>query len=237
MKLVNKLNHIAIIPDGNRRWSQKRGLNSWIGHYYGGKTLKKVLKRVLELKIPYFTFWACSKDNLEKRSKNEVKFLLKLFEKEFKKLIKTKEIHKNKVKIRILGFWQELFPEKLKKVFKDVIEATKDYNNYNLNFLMAYDGKEEIQRVVEILAKISQEQPNFKITPEVIKSHLITNELPPVDLVIRTGGEPHLSAGFMMWEVADSQLYFIKKLWPDFTGDDLEKAVLEYNRRERKFGA
>jgi len=236
-KLKNIPNHIAIIPDGNRRWAKSKELKSWVGHQYGAEALKKILRTALDLKIQYLSFWASSKDNLKKRPLREVKFLLNLFQKEFTELASDKDIHKNKVKINIIGNWKRQFPEKVKAPMKRCIEATKDYNQFYLNFFVAYSGTSEILKAVQKIAKRKLVDSKLRITPEFIKENLLTRNLPPVDYLIRTGGEPHLSDGFMMWDTANSQLYFSDKLWPDFTARDFRKAVEEYSRRERRFGA
>lgn len=226
-------NHIAIIPDGNRRWAKKRKLNPWVGHKYGARATENTIKAAIDLKIPNLTFWICSKDNLEKRSKREVYFLLMVFKREFLRLLKSEELVKNQARIRFLGEWRDYFPAYLKKIIDQLMENTKDYNRHNLTFLAGYDGKQEMMRSMR---EIISDKHN-KITPELIKDHLWTRDLPSVDLVIRTGGEPHLSAGFMMWDIAEAQLYFTDKLWPDFDREELLKAIKDYSKRERRLGA
>jgi len=145
--------HIAIIPDGNRRWAKKNGLPAFFGHREGAKTTEKILKTALELKIPYFTLWGCSIGNITKRDKKEVDFLFKLFETNFKKLTKDKEIHKNEMKINVLGAWRQYFPESTRRIIEEMMEKTKNYRRYQLTFLLAYSGLEEMARAVgEILA-------------------------------------------------------------------------------------
>lgn len=233
---INIPNHIAIIPDGNRRWAGSKGLKSWVGHQYGAEVSKKILKAALDLKIKYLSFWASSKDNLKKRPLREIKFLLNLFQKEFAELGRDENIHKNKVRINIIGDWKRQFPKKVKAPMKRCIEVTKSYNQFYLNFFVAYSGIDEALKAVQEIAKQKLASPELKITSKFIKENLLTRDLPPVDYLIRTGGEPHLSDGFMMWDIADSQLYFLDKLWPDFTTGDFKKAVEEYSQRQRRFG-
>ena len=117
--------HLALIPDGNRRWARKRGLLSWLGHQAGTKALEKILDKALELKIPYFTFWGGSYDNLTKRSKTEVNFLFKVYTDRFRKVLKDERTHRNKVKINVLGRWREILPKKAKKQLKKPLKQQK----------------------------------------------------------------------------------------------------------------
>ena len=231
------LNHIAIIPDGNRRWAKRRGVPLYEGHRIGGQTTEKIFEKSLELKIPYLTFWAASYDNLLKRSQEEVKFLINLINEEFKGLLEDARVHKNEVKVRILGRFREVLPPKTLKIIEKLIEKTEKYNIFFLTFLLAYNGTDEM---VEAIKKISQafKGSTIKITDQVIKSFLWTRDLPPVDLVIRTGCEedPHNSAGFMMWHTAYSQYYFTKTLYPDFNPEEFERAINNFLERERRMG-
>ena len=234
---MNLPQHIVLIPDGNRRWARKRGLPPFFGHRAGVKTTEKILKAALELKIPCLTFWGTSLDNITKRSPQEVKFLLNLFEAHFKKLIKVKEIHQNFVKVNVLGRWDKLFPEKVKRPIKKIIEKTKNYRNHQLTFLLAYSGVDEMTEAVKKITEAKNKNKNLKINEELIKNNLWTKGLPAVDLVIRTGGEPHWSMGMMMWDVADSQLYFTETLFPDFSPEEFKKAIKKYSETERRRGA
>jgi undecaprenyl diphosphate synthase len=224
--------HIALIPDGNRRWAKKRGLPSIIGHTKGSEALEKILSKSFELKIPYFTFWGSSLDNITNRPKKEVDYLFDIFEKQFKKIAKDKRIIDNKVRIRVLGKWEEYFPAKTKKAIKEAVERTKDFDNYNLTFLMAYNGTDEM---IDCIKKLKKQTINEK----TIKQNLWTKDLPPVDLVIRTGCEddPHLSAGFMMWDIAYSQLFFSKTFFPGFSPKEFEEIIKDYSKRQRRKGA
>ncbi len=230
--------HVSIIPDGNRRWAQKRGLSAWIGHQQGIKMFEKILKKGKELGIPYITFWAGSWDNLTKRPKKEVDFLFKLYTEHFERIAKDKEIHKNKVKINVIGRWKEILPEKAQEAIEMSLAATKNYNNYFLTFLLAYDGTDEMRDCIERISKLYQKK-KIKINKTLIKENLWTKDLPPVDLLIRTGckNDPHVSAGFMMWDTAYSQLHFTKTFCPDFGPKEFEKIINDYSNRERRLGA
>lgn len=244
--------HIALIPDGNRRWAKKRGLPSFFGHRAGAKAAGKVLQTALDFKIPYVSLWGCSIANITKRSAGEIRFLFKLFSVYFKKLGKSKIIHQNKIRIRALGQWQKYFPTDLQKEIEKTLEATKSYNDYNLTFLLAYNGTEEMISAVQSMVGAGSPRPGDngtkkpdgkteplpanEIDEQNIKKHLYTKDLPAVDLVIRTGGDPHLSAGFMMWDVAEAQLYFTDKMWPDFDPTEFKKAISVYENTERRLG-
>jgi len=234
---MNLPNHIVLIPDGNRRWARKRGLPAFFGHRRGVKATEKILKVALELKIPCFTFWGMSLDNITKRSPQEVNFLFDIFERWFKKVAKSKYIHKNFVKINVLGRWNKLFPERVKKAIKTAIEKTRNYRNHQLTFLLAYSGIDEMNEAIKKIAELRIKNKNLKIDEKLIKNSLWSKDLPQVDLVIRTGGEPHWSMGMMMWDVADSQLYFTKTLLPDFSVKEFKKAIDQYSKTERRMGA
>lgn len=231
--------HIAIIPDGNRRWAKKKKLAPWLGHQTGAKAVENVARAAFKIKIPNLTFWLCSRDNLAKRPKREISFLLALFKKEFAKLGQSEDIHQNQARVRFLGQWRESFPDSLKKIFNNIEEGTKNYTERNLTFLMGYDGKEEMLNAVRQAADYYSDNggESIEIDNDFIKSRLWTKDLPTVDLVIRTGGEPHLSAGFMMWDISDAQFYFTEKLWPDFGEKDLAEALKNYSQRQRRLGA
>ncbi|MFA5178063.1 MAG: polyprenyl diphosphate synthase [Candidatus Paceibacterota bacterium] len=231
---MNKsLQHIALIPDGNRRWAKKRGLPSIVGHEKGSSSFEQILEKTLELKIPYLTFWGLSLDNVLKRSKTEINYIYKIIESQFQKMILDSRIYENKVKVTVLGRYQDYFPEKTKKIIAEIIKKTKNHDHYHLTFLLAYNGTDEM---VDCLRKIKEKKQN--ITEKTIKDNLWTKDLPAVDLIIRTGSEddPHLSAGFMMWDSAYAQLYFTKTFFPDFKKKEFEKCVLDYFERQRRKG-
>jgi len=235
---INEIpNHVAIMMDGNRRWAAKLGLDSWKGHGEGSNRVKEIITEAVNLKIPYFSFWGSSLDNIIKRSPEEVAHLLEIFKNKFNEIAEDKNIHRDKIKISVLGKWKELLPAEVSGAMQKAIDNTNDYGNHFLNFLIAYSGVDEMESAIEKIAREAEQNPGIKITPELIKSRLFTKDLPPVDYLIRTGGDPHLSTGFMMWDVADAQLHFSDKLWPDFTAEDFRAAVEEYGNRQRKFGA
>ena len=238
-KLENIPKHVVIIPDGNRRWARKKGFQPWVGHREGVNHFEKVLNKALELKIPYLTFWGGSWDNLTKRAKIEVNFLFKVYTEQFKRIINDKRIHQNKVKVNVFGRWREILPKETQRAIEEAIEATKNYNKYFFTFLLAYNGTDEMMDCIQKIARLNNPNKTIKINQNLIKENLWTKDLPKVDLVIRTGcgGDPHLSAGFMMWDTAYSQLYFTDTLFPDFSSKEFEKIVKDYSKRERRIGS
>lgn len=226
--------HVAVIMDGNRRWAEERSLPPHKGHKEGEDVIEEILDKALDMDIKYTTFWALSLDNVEKRSEEEVEHLMDLFEKNFEKIAEDDRIHKNNVKINVLGRWRKALPERVVESIEKAMEATKDYSNYYLNFLVAYSGQDEMLHAVRNITKDTSRKN--EVTPDLIKDNLFTSDLPKVDLMIRTGGEPHNSTGFMMWDTANSQYYFSEKLWPDFTEEEFKEAVEDYRNRDRRFG-
>lgn len=234
--LLSVPEHVAFIMDGNRRWAEQNGHPSIKGHEEGKKRIEDVLEGVLDLGIKYSTFWALSLDNMQKRSREELESLMELFERSFRELSKDDRVHENEVNVNVIGRWRESLPENVKSAIKEVIEETKDYSEYFLNILVSYSGRDEMLKAVEKILEKDRNGGVDEVTPELLKKHLFTSDLPPVDLMIRTGGEPHNSAGFMMWDVSDSQFYFTEKYWPEFGEQELKEAVQDYRDRERRFG-
>lgn len=226
--------HVAIIPDGNRRWAKEKGLEPWEGHEAGAKNLEYIFQVAFDLGVKCLTFWGSSEDNLKKRPLAEKRALLGIYKRYFRKLIDSENIHKDKVRINVIGKWEEQFPEGLKKIIRECVEKTRHYKNRYLNFLLAYNGDDEM---IEAMRKIAKKcKSGAEVTARAIKENLMTRDLPPVDLLVRTGGEPHNSAGFMMWDTANAQLYFSETLWPDFDEKKMKGAVLDYGRRGRRYG-
>lgn len=225
--------HVAIIPDGNRRWAVGRGQGALDGHKAGAEVLRVLMPHAADKGVTHISIWGMSLDNFTKRSISEVTGLLSLFRSEFRDLAISDDIHSRNVKVNVIGRWKEKFPGPVRSSVQKAIDATQQYSKHYLNFFLAYNGVDEMTQAISDIVSEGVKT----ITPEVIKQHLFTKDLPPVDLIIRTGGEPHLSAGFMMFDVVDSQLWFTEKLWPEFTNADFDEALEEYARRERRKGA
>lgn len=227
-------NHIAIVPDGNRRWAKERGLDPWQGHEAGAQNTEKLLRKALAMGVKCVSLWGSSVENLTKRPLLEKKELLRIYEEYFAKLIKSSDIHDNQVRINFIGKWEQQFPDSLKKIMREGLEVTKNYSKHILNFFVAYSGDDEMLEAIKNISKdrLSSES----ITKETVKKYLMTKDLPLVDYLIRTGGEPHLSAGFMMWDIANAQLFFSEKFYPDFDEKQFELALEDYAQRGRRHG-
>lgn len=231
---MNIPNHIAIIPDGNRRWAKERALKPWEGHEAGAQNTEIILRKALKMGVKCLSLWGSSRENLTKRSLAEKRELLRIYEEYFTKLLKSDDIHDNQVKINFIGRWEEQFPQSLKKVMHECVDATKNYSKNMLNFFLAYSGDDEM---IDAIKHIVKEGVSARsITGKTIKQHLMTRDLPPVDYMIRTGGEPHLSVGFMMWDIANTQLFFSDKYYPDFNEKELEIAIEDYAQRGKRHG-
>ncbi len=230
---METLKHIAIIPDGNRRWAKAHRLNPWEGHVEGVKRFWDISFASASTSVKWLTFWAASYDNLTKRSKLEVKFLTRLLSDELSKPEVRENLIKNQTRLRVIGEWGSIVNDKkLISTIESLMQETANFSKNNLTIMFAYDGQREMLSAVNTLTKNSVKQ----VDAQKLRNALWSTELPEVDLVIRTGGEPHWSAGFLMWQTANSQLYFTEKLWPDFKEQEFKKAIAEYDRRERRLG-
>lgn len=226
--------HIVIIPDGNRRWAEDHHLDPWEGHEAGAKNTEKLIREAKRIGIKEISFWGSSLENLSKRPLLESRALLRIYETYLRRLLESEDIHNNEVHIRFIGRWEEQFPVSLKKVMYECLDATKHYKKHFLNFFLAYSGDDDMNEAIQNIADTLP--PGEKVTHQTIKKHLMTKELPSVDLLIRTGGEPHLSAGFMMWDIANAQLFFSDKYYPDFDESCLDEAISDYISRGRRLG-
>ncbi len=235
MKNIPK--HIAIIPDGNRRWAKKRGLNPWDGHYEGAQRFEELVNMAFDSGVESLSFWGSSVDNLTKRPLKEKIALLDIYEKYFQKLISDSRIFKNNIRINVIGKWREQFPSKLKKLLEEGIEKTKKHTELNLNFLLAYNGDDDIIEAVKNIIK-KDDIDKDKINSRLIANNLMSQIIPTIDLVIRTGVEndPHNSAGFLMWQTQNSQLYFTDLQFPEFTAQEFKIALKDFSNRTRRLG-
>ncbi len=229
--LVNKINpeklpdHVAIIMDGNGRWAKKRGLPRVKGHERGIKRAGEVLDLSIHLRIKYLTLYAFSKENW-KRPENEVNFLMSRL-KDYLKKNKKKVIEEN-IKFQVIGDREDL-DEELIDLIDEIETISKKNTGLTLSLAISYGGRQEILKALnEILLKgIS------KVNSKEFEKHLFP--VPDVDLLIRTSGEMRVS-NFLLWQIAYAEFYFTKKLWPEFTKKEYLKALLDYQRRERRFG-
>lgn len=234
MENENKF-HIFIIPDGNRRFAKSKRLAPHKGHLAGYETLKNVLKYIWDHNVTHFTFWALSLDNVKKRTPKEIEYLFKILATGAKELKESKEFKKGEIQFRLAGSFKDFVPPKVISKFYELENETKNNAGPVFTLLLAYDGQKEMCETVEAIKR----GPNKVEKPieKLILENLQTSFLPPVDLMIRTGGEPHLSAGALMWQMQNAHLYFTETLWPDFSVEELSKAIAEFKDRERRFGS
>lgn len=236
LKSENMPQHIAIIMDGNRRYSKIMGnMEAIEGHKRGVNTLEKVLDWSIELGIEIVTAYAFSTENFNRPPK-EVEGLMKLFQKEFEGIAKNPKIHKNKVRVKAVGNL-ELLPDNVKEAIRIAEESTADYDKRLVNIAIGYDGRMEI---IDAIKKISKEVKEGKldlheINEDSVNKNLYTAGLEDPNLIIRTSGEERLS-GFLLWQSSYSELYFCDSLWPELRKVDFLRALRSYQERERRFG-
>ncbi len=225
--------HIAIIMDGNGRWAKQKGKLRVFGHEKGSKAVTEVVKGCAEIGVKNLTLYAFSTENWN-RPKLEVQTLMRLLVSSLRKEIKT--LQENNIKFNAIGNLKAL-PSKVYNELMDVIENTKDNTRLTLTLALSYGSREEL---VNTIKQISIKVKNNIISPEkidesVINQHLYTQNLPDVDLLIRTSGEQRIS-NFLLWQIAYAELYFTNVYWPDFTKQHLYEAIVNYQKRERRFG-
>lgn len=230
----NMPRHIAIIMDGNRRWARGQGKSASYGHKAGAKTLEKIVRYANKIGLEYITVYAFSTENW-KRSEDEVSALMMLLQNYLDDY--SKRADSENIKVKILGDITAL-SQGMQKSIINCMERTKNNTGVTFNIALNYGGRDEIVRAVKNIAeqvKNGQLEAN-EIDEKMISDNLYTAGQPDPDLVIRTSGELRLS-NFLPWQVVYSEFLFVEKNWPDFTEDDLDNAILEYQKRTRKFGA
>ena len=225
--------HVAIIMDGNGRWASLRGLLRSAGHTAGVKTLKKILTTAVNLKLEALTVYAFSTENW-KRPLAEVEFLMHLFSEYLEK--EKMEMHANNVKIRFLGRTEEFSPL-IQSQIKSAVELMKNNTGVKFNIAADYGGQDEIVRATQ---KLARKVANGEILPEQITANVFEDELdtvgqPPVDLLIRTGGDFRIS-NFLLWQCAYAELWFTKTNFPEFTPEEFIDALKDFGKRDRRFG-
>ncbi len=220
---MNNLNHVAFIMDGNGRWGVKKKRSRNYGHVKGIDTVRKIVKNSIELKIPIITFYVFSSENW-KRPKKEINFLFNLIKNYFLKEIEN--LIQQGIKINIIGEFNKLSRE-IKFTLKKTMFLTKKNKTILVNLAINYGSHNEIINAVKKTKKLNLK--NFE-------KNLYTKNLPNPDILIRTGGHQRLS-NFMLWQLAYSELYFLKKLWPDFNSGDFKKIISKYKRSKRNFGS
>ena len=231
---TNKIpKHIAIIMDGNGRWAKKQGMARIFGHRNALTSVRESVEAAAEIGTKAITLYAFSSENWN-RPKTEVDALMNLLISSLKKELPN--FQKNSIQVSAIGGLKNL-PAKAQKTLQEVIEATKKNSRVVLTLALSYGSREEIVNAVKNISKkvVNNELPIEEIDENIINNHLYTVSLPEVDLVIRTSGEQRIS-NFLLWQIAYAEFHFTEVLWPDFRKVDFYKAVLEYQKRERRFG-
>lgn len=227
------LQHIAIIMDGNRRWAKQKNLPSVAGHNQGVTALKKTVRAMKDFQIQNLTVYAFSTENW-KRSQKEVDFLMFLLGETLKN--ETAELNENDVRIRIIGDKEKLSPS-LQEIIKKSEEKTANNKSLNLQIAINYGGRDELVNAFKKISKDIEEKKltTEDITEDLVSKYLYTNYVPDPDLIIRTGGEYRIS-NYLLWQIAYSEFYITKMLWPDFDKEALRAAVSDFGKRNRRFG-
>ncbi len=225
--------HIAVIMDGNGRWAQKRLMPRTMGHRAGMSALKRVVKTMGELNIPYLTVFAFSTENW-RRPSEEVDYLMNLLVEYLLK--ELQELHDNNVKVNILGDYYSL-PQRCRLQLQDALRKTRHNSGLNFNIALNYGARNEILTAARKAAALvaSGQLSVDAIDEDLFSSFLFTSQLPDPDLLIRTAGEMRLS-NFLLWQIAYTEIWVTERLWPDFTESDLMEAIAAYKGRDRRFG-
>ena len=230
---MNVPNHIAIILDGNGRWAKAKGLPRGYGHVKGCANLEQVCYDIKDLGVKYLTVYAFSTENW-KRSREEVDGLMKLFRSYLKKCIKISR--DNKMKIKIIGDISAFAPD-IQESIRKLEEFSKDYDELYFQIAMNYGSRDEMIRAIRKIAKdcVDGKVDPAEIKEETFEQYLDTKGIPDPDLMIRTSGELRLS-NYLLWQLAYTEFYFTDVPWPDFSKEELEKAIEQYNSRDRRYG-
>lgn len=230
----NMPRHIAIIMDGNRRWAKAKGKPVSYGHKEGAKTLERIVRYANKIGLEYITVYAFSTENW-KRAEEEVKALMMLLQNYLDDYAKRADTEN--IKVKILGDISALSGG-MQKSIQNCMERTKDNTGVTFNIALNYGGRDELLKAIkEIANQVKKDQIQIQdITEELVTNNLYTRGQPEPDLLIRTSGEQRLS-GFLPWQLVYTEFLFIDKNWPDFEEKDLEEAIIEYQKRTRKFGA
>lgn len=226
--LDNLPKHLAFICDGNRRWARQRALPTLVGHKEGVEAVKRIVRRGAELKVENLTFFCFSTENFN-RSKEEIDYLFDLF----RGITKLKDdFLKHGYRFHHTGD-KSLLPKDMLDIIDEMENDTKGGTTGTVNIALAYGGRNDIVNAARRIVKEKVKPED--ITEESFKNYLTTGEMPDIDLLVRTSGEQRIS-GFMLYNMAYAELYFVKKHWPSFKGEDLDDCIAEFQTRHRRFG-
>lgn len=230
---MNIPQHIAIILDGNGRWAKAKGMPRNYGHAQGSKNVERICEDAYKMGVKYLTVYAFSTENWS-RPQSEVDALMKLLRNYMKTCLKTAE--KNRMKVRVLGDKTRL-DEDIRTRIAELEAATVNNDGLNFQIALNYGSRDEMIRAIRRLAKDCEDGKvnSAEITEQMFESYLDTHDIPDPDLLIRTSGELRLS-NYLLWQLAYTEFYFTDVLWPDFTKEELQKAIKHYNKRDRRFG-
>lgn len=235
--------HVAIIPDGNRRWAAAQGLPVWDGVRVGVKTAENIFEAIRSRRIPWCTFWAASYDNLTERPAGERGVLNGLFAQWFTNLARNETIRRERVRVRVLGEWPSLLDAPAAQAIESILTATEGHSGPALTFLVGYDGDRELTAAVTALLRQRNSGQGTKdseptVTTSDLRRHAWTKDLPEVDILIRTGSweDPHRSANFLPFLTSNVQEAYPPVYWPAFTDAELDTVLADYARRERRLG-
>ena len=223
--------HIAIILDGNGRWAKKRGLPRTAGHAAGSENFRKIATYCKNIGVEYLTVYAFSTENW-KRPQDEVKTIMKLLDRYLKEAISTME--RDKIKMKVLGDVSGLSPE-LQQMVEETNRISQKYEGFQANICLNYGGRAEIVEAAKRYAAEFAAGNAGELNEESFSTYMYSAGIPDPDLMIRPGGEKRIS-NFLLWQCAYSEFYFTDVLWPDFTTDELDKAIAEYKSRDRRYG-
>ena len=225
--------HIAIIMDGNGRWAKERGEDRLFGHLNGVESVRNIVEGCAELGIQYLTLYAFSTENWD-RPEYEVSGLMALLVDTIRKEVPT--LNKNNIKLHVIGE-TEMLPDAARKELEEALKETSTNTGLNLIMALSYSSRWEIANALKKVARAVQEGRLLpeEINQDTIRGYLCTSQFPDPELMIRTSGEQRLS-NYLLWQLAYAELYFTPVLWPDFDKEDLYKAILDFQKRERRFG-
>ena len=224
---MNPINHVAIIMDGNGRWGLKKKKSRNLGHKAGLNTVENIIKHTIKNKIKFLTLYAFSTENW-KRPQKEISFLFNLLQNFLKK--KTNKLNKNGIKLKIIGD-KRSFSNKLKKTLINSEKITKNNKNLQINLALNYGSKNEILNSISLIKK-----KKISFTENNINKNLYTNDSPNPDILIRTGNTKRLS-NFLLWQIAYTEIFFEKKLWPEFSTQDYNRILKKFKHLKRNFGS
>ena len=233
-KTDNKVpKHVGIILDGNRRFSKRLMIKPWKGHEWGAKKVEKLFDWCKELGVRELTLYCFSVENFN-RPKKEFDYLMKVFNTEFEKLLKDERLDRDQIKINFIGRIH-MFPKDIREKVSMIMEKTKDFDGYTVNFAMGYGGRAEVVDAAKKVASLVEkgEMKVEDINEESFSKNLYMDDEP--DMIIRTGGA-HRTSNFLIWQSHYSEWVFLEKLWPEFEKEDFENCIAEFSKRERRFG-